>query len=61
MIRFFGFVFRAVTTVAGVVLTLVGTIPVVGETVEHDGVQMTVETIDRRAIARVRVTPAPQP
>lgn len=50
-----------VTTVAGVVLTLVGTIPVVGETVEHDGVQMTVESIDRRAIARVRVVALPQP
>ena len=50
-----------VTTVAGVVLTLVGTIPVVGETVEHGGVQLTVESIDRRAIARVRVAPVAQP
>ncbi|MCB0969231.1 MAG: HlyC/CorC family transporter, partial [Ilumatobacter sp.] len=50
-----------VTTVAGVVLTLVGTIPVVGESVEHDGVVLTVEAIDRRAIARVRVAASGQP
>ena len=50
-----------VTTVAGVVLTLVGTVPVVGETVEHDGVRITVESVDRRAIARVRLARLAQP
>ncbi|MAT04635.1 MAG: hemolysin [Acidimicrobiaceae bacterium] len=50
-----------VTTVAGVVLTLVGSVPGVGATVEHDGVRMKVDAVDRRAITRVRIAPVGLP
>lgn len=51
-----------VSTVAGVVLTLVGAVPTPGAVVEHEGTRLAVEAVERRAITRVRVTPpVPQP
>jgi putative hemolysin len=43
-------------TVAGWVLSAMGHIPVVGESVEAEGATLRVESVRRRRIARLRVT-----
>ena len=51
-----------VTTVAGLVLVHVGTVPDVGATVETStGCDLTVEAVDGRRIARVRIRPPAAP
>jgi putative hemolysin len=48
-------------TVAGYVLAELGRLPVVGDTVTVEGRQLTVLQLDGRRIARLSVSPAPQP
>jgi magnesium and cobalt exporter, CNNM family len=48
-------------TVAGYVLAALGHLPVVGDTVVVDGRDLTVAELDGRRIARLRVSPAPEP
>ena len=49
-----------VETLAGFLLTSLGHIPEVGESVVHEGRTLTVVEMDARRIARVRVEPLPQ-
>jgi len=44
-------------TIAGYFLGILGRIPQVGDTVERDGVRLTVEKMDGRRIERLRITP----
>jgi putative hemolysin len=48
-------------TVAGYVLAELGRLPVVGDTVTVEGRELTVLELDGRRIARLSVSPAPQP
>jgi putative hemolysin len=48
-------------TVAGYVLAALGRLPVVGDSVTVEGRQLTVLELDGRRIARISVSPAPQP
>jgi putative hemolysin len=46
-------------TVAGFVMAELGRLPKTGDTVEHDGVRLTVVRTEGRRAARVRLTPRP--
>ena len=45
-------------TVGGMVFSLLGDVPAVGQTVEGHGLRYTVEEVEERRVARVRVEPA---
>jgi putative hemolysin len=46
-------------TVAGFVMAELGRLPLLGDTVEHDGFRLEVIEVDNRRAARIRVTPPP--
>jgi magnesium and cobalt exporter, CNNM family len=48
-------------TIAGFLMARLGRIPNVGDTVDFDGVRLTVARVEGRRIARVRLTPPPEP
>jgi putative hemolysin len=48
-------------TVAGYVLAELGRLPEIGDTIEVEGRTITVQELDGRRIARLLVSPAPQP
>jgi putative hemolysin len=48
-------------TVAGYVIATLGELPAPGDTVEIPGYTITVTEMDARRIARLRVTPVPEP
>ena len=48
------------TTVGGFVMSELGRLPEMGDSVEHDGYQLTVTRVQGRRAARIRVLPRPQ-
>ncbi|WP_375481011.1 hemolysin family protein [uncultured Jatrophihabitans sp.] len=49
------------STLGGYVMASLGRLPRTGDTVEYDGARLTVVRIEGRRVARVRLTPPPQP